>query len=189
MSSQFSRKMTISTDPGFFTGDGTPVNQRTGRKHTYLPGERSRSAWAGAEHGGERGAAVRRSPLNASSSSPPIPFALHAAPSYALAPPPGAALSSAHPPPALSPSAGGGGAHRSSSCRSATLRERMPPPTGVVRGPLMPTCGRSRTDGLRTDWLGLAARRAVRGEGAATAEWAVRRRAVRPLPQTAWQLR
>src|SRR5215813_5940911 len=28
---------------------------------------------------------------------------------------------------------------RSSSCRSATLSDRMPPPTGVVRGPLIPT--------------------------------------------------
>src|SRR6267378_180566 len=28
-------------------------------------------------------------------------------------------------------------AYRSSSCRSATLRERMPPPTGVVSGPLI----------------------------------------------------
>ncbi len=29
--------------------------------------------------------------------------------------------------------------YRSSSCRSATLSDRMPPPTGVVSGPLMPT--------------------------------------------------
>ena len=29
--------------------------------------------------------------------------------------------------------------YRSSRWRSSTLRERMPPPTGVVNGPLMPT--------------------------------------------------
>ena len=63
MSSVFSRKITMLTSPGCFTGEGTPSNQRTGRRHTY----------------------------------------------------------------------------RSSICRSATLSERMPPPTGVVSGPLMLT--------------------------------------------------
>src|SRR5665213_1006120 len=29
--------------------------------------------------------------------------------------------------------------NRSSNCRSATFKDRMPPPTGVVSGPLMPT--------------------------------------------------
>src|SRR5438132_1388978 len=63
MSSVFSRKITISTFSGCRTGEGTPLNQRTGRRHTY----------------------------------------------------------------------------RSSICRSATLSERMPPPIGVVSGPLMET--------------------------------------------------
>ena len=63
MSSVFSRKIAISTFSGVLTGEGTPLNQRTGRKHTY----------------------------------------------------------------------------RSSSCRKATLSERMPPPTGVVSGPLIDT--------------------------------------------------
>ena len=62
MSSVFSRKITMSTSSGCFTGDGTPGNQRTGRRHTY----------------------------------------------------------------------------RSRIWRNATLSERMPPPTGVVSGPLMP---------------------------------------------------
>ncbi len=62
MSSVFSRKITMSTLSGRFTGEGTPLNQRTGRKQTY----------------------------------------------------------------------------RSRSWRSATFRERMPPPIGVVSGPLMP---------------------------------------------------
>ena len=53
----------MSTLSGESTGEGTPLNQRTGRKHTY----------------------------------------------------------------------------RSRSWRSATLSERMPPPTGVVRGPLIDT--------------------------------------------------
>ena len=53
----------MSTFSGCRTGDGTPLNQRTGRRHTY----------------------------------------------------------------------------RSRSCRSATLSDRMPPPTGVVSGPLVPT--------------------------------------------------
>lgn len=35
----------------------------------------------------------------------------------------------------------GGRRARTSSWRRATFRERMPPPTGVVSGPLMPTCG------------------------------------------------
>ncbi len=35
MSSVFSRKITISTLPGSFTGLGTPLNQRTGRRQTY----------------------------------------------------------------------------------------------------------------------------------------------------------
>src|SRR4026208_476311 len=34
MSSVFSRKMTMSTSPGRFTGLGTPANQRTGRRQT-----------------------------------------------------------------------------------------------------------------------------------------------------------
>ena len=34
MSSVFSRKITMSTCSGCFTGLGTPVNQRTGRRHT-----------------------------------------------------------------------------------------------------------------------------------------------------------
>jgi hypothetical protein len=63
MSSEFSRKITMSTFSGSLRGEGTPWNQRTGRRHTY----------------------------------------------------------------------------RSSSWRSATLIERMPPPTGVVNGPLMET--------------------------------------------------
>jgi len=62
MSSVFSRKITMSTASGCFTGDGTPGNQRTGRRQTY----------------------------------------------------------------------------RSMIWRSATFRERMPPPTGVVSGPLIP---------------------------------------------------
>ena len=62
MSSVFSRKITMSTFSGRFTGDGTPGNQRTGRRQTY----------------------------------------------------------------------------RSRIWRRATLRLRMPPPTGVVSGPLMP---------------------------------------------------
>ena len=63
MSSVFSRKITMSTFSGCFTGEGTPLYQRTGRRQTY----------------------------------------------------------------------------RSSICRSATFSDRMPPPTGVVSGPLMPT--------------------------------------------------
>ena len=63
MSSVFSRKITMSTFSGCFTGEGTPLNQRTGRRHTY----------------------------------------------------------------------------RSSIWRSATFSERMPPPTGVVSGPLIDT--------------------------------------------------
>ena len=63
MSSEFSRKITMSVFSGSFTGEGTPLKYRTGRRHTY----------------------------------------------------------------------------RSSSCRSATLSERMPPPTGVVSGPLIDT--------------------------------------------------
>src|SRR4026209_2481185 len=35
MSSAFSRKITMSTSSGCLTGDGTPVNQRTGRRQTY----------------------------------------------------------------------------------------------------------------------------------------------------------
>src|SRR5215210_3507417 len=62
MSSVFSRKITMSTFSGCFTGLGTPWNHRTGRRHTY----------------------------------------------------------------------------RSRIWRSATLSERMPPPTGVVSGPLIP---------------------------------------------------
>src|SRR5690606_35176801 len=62
-SSVFSRKITESVLWGSFTGEGTPLNQRTGRTQAY----------------------------------------------------------------------------RSSSWRSATLRERIPPPTGVVSGPLIPT--------------------------------------------------
>ena len=63
MSSVFSRKITMSTFSGALTGEGTPLNQRTGRRQTY----------------------------------------------------------------------------RSNICRSATFSERMPPPMGVVRGPLMDT--------------------------------------------------
>ncbi len=63
MSSVFSRKITMSTFSGARTGEGTPLNQRTGRRHTY----------------------------------------------------------------------------RSSIWRSATFSERMPPPIGVVSGPLMAT--------------------------------------------------
>ena len=33
-SSVFSRKITMSTRSGCFTGDGTPLNHRTGRRHT-----------------------------------------------------------------------------------------------------------------------------------------------------------
>src|SRR5712692_8049892 len=62
MSSVFSRKITMSTFSGCFTGLGTPSNQRTGRRQTY----------------------------------------------------------------------------RSRIWRSATLSDRMPPPTGVVSGPLIP---------------------------------------------------
>jgi len=63
MSSVFSRKITMSTFSGALTGEGTPLNQRTGRRQTY----------------------------------------------------------------------------RSNNWRSATLSERMPPPTGVVSGPLIDT--------------------------------------------------
>src|SRR6185312_5362043 len=63
MSSVFSRKIVMSTLSGALTGEGTPLNQRTGRRQTY----------------------------------------------------------------------------RSSIWRSATLSERMPPPTGVVSGPLIET--------------------------------------------------
>jgi hypothetical protein len=35
MSSVFSRKMVMLTWSGRFTGEGTPLNQRTGRRHTY----------------------------------------------------------------------------------------------------------------------------------------------------------
>ena len=63
MSSQFSRKITMLTASGCLTGEGTPLNQRTGRKQTY----------------------------------------------------------------------------RSSIWRSATFSDRMPPPTGVVNGPLIAT--------------------------------------------------
>ena len=63
MSSVFSRKITMSTFSGERTGEGTPLNQRTGRRHTY----------------------------------------------------------------------------RSSIWRSATFSERMPPPIGVVSGPLIET--------------------------------------------------
>ena len=63
MSSVFSRKITMSTFSGALTGEGTPLNQRTGRRQTY----------------------------------------------------------------------------RSSIWRSATFSERMPPPIGVVSGPLMET--------------------------------------------------
>ncbi len=59
--SVFSRKMTMSTFSGALTGEGTPLNQRTGLKHTY----------------------------------------------------------------------------RSNNWRRATLSERIPPPTGVVSGPLI----------------------------------------------------
>ena len=34
MSSVFSRKITMSTSSGCLTGDGTPWNHRTGRRHT-----------------------------------------------------------------------------------------------------------------------------------------------------------
>ena len=63
MSSVFSRKITMSTNSGRFTGLGTPVKYCTGRRQTY----------------------------------------------------------------------------KSSIWRSATFNERIPPPTGVVSGPLMPT--------------------------------------------------
>ena len=63
MSSVFSRKITMSTFSGALTGEGTPLNQRTGRRQTY----------------------------------------------------------------------------RSNIWRSATFSERMPPPIGVVSGPLMDT--------------------------------------------------
>ena len=63
MSSEFSRKITMSVLCGSFTGLGTPSKYWIGRRHTY----------------------------------------------------------------------------KSSSCRSATLSERMPPPTGVVSGPLIET--------------------------------------------------
>ena len=35
MSSVFSRKITMSTNSGCLTGDGTPSNHRMGRRHTY----------------------------------------------------------------------------------------------------------------------------------------------------------
>ena len=35
MSSEFSRKITMSVFCGSFTGEGTPWNQRTGRRQTY----------------------------------------------------------------------------------------------------------------------------------------------------------
>ena len=35
MSSVFSRKITMSTNCGSRTGEGTPLNHRTGRRHTY----------------------------------------------------------------------------------------------------------------------------------------------------------
>ena len=63
MSSVFSLKITISINSGCFTGDGTPLNQRTGRRHTY----------------------------------------------------------------------------KSKICLSATFNERIPPPIGVVKGPLIAT--------------------------------------------------
>src|SRR5262245_66392354 len=63
MSSEFSRKITMSVFSGGLSGLGTPFKYRTGRRHTY----------------------------------------------------------------------------KSSSWRSATLIERMPPPTGVVSGPLIDT--------------------------------------------------
>jgi hypothetical protein len=34
MSSAFSRKITMSTLSGSRSGEGTPLNQRTGRRHT-----------------------------------------------------------------------------------------------------------------------------------------------------------
>src|SRR5882724_5092699 len=63
MSSVFSRKITMFTFSGCFTGEGTPLKYCTGRRQTK----------------------------------------------------------------------------RSSNCRSATLSDRIPPPTGVVSGPLIPT--------------------------------------------------
>ena len=35
MSSVFSRNITMSTSSGLRTGEGTPLNQRTGRRQTY----------------------------------------------------------------------------------------------------------------------------------------------------------
>jgi hypothetical protein len=99
MSSVFSRKMTMLTDAGFFTGDGTPASGRVSAAHapprTRRTGEPAHGAQAhvqvqllqGACEGWRSGCAARR---------------------------------------AL-------------TWRSATFRLRMPPPTGVVSGPLMPT--------------------------------------------------